>query len=406
MIRGGKFLITIACAATAYGFTAYGPQIPPSVSKEELQEQIRRNQEEIRITTELLEKTQKDRSASESQLKMIRTQLGNRRKMLSSLEKQMAMIGDDISKKNKDVSRLTSQVRTLQKDYAAMVYAAYKNYKLNNFVLFLFASDDFNTATRRMDFMKRYNRLRQQKAADVRQLSDSLRREVSQLDEARTELDATRRTHNAELTSLGKDESQYKKSVSQLSAEQTKLRKTVQEKQAQIDKAQKQLQEIIAAEVRRARQANVSDADQLLLTELSGRFDQNRGLLPFPLKGGVVIDRFGEHAHQFVQNTRVKNPGINIAGTAGAAVNCVFDGKVAEIVSIPTYNRCIIVRHGSYLTVYANLVSVSVKKGDAVSTGQMLGRIDNSRDTDSNFLHFEIHRETENLDPEEWLRRM
>lgn len=402
-MRAIRLLIAVVCIAGAFGFAEPAPQTP---TKDELREQIRRNQEEIRITTELLEKTQKDRSASESQLKMIRTQLANRRKMLSTLEKQMAMIGQDITKKNNDVARLKKQVGKLQKDYAEMVYAAYKNYKLNNFVLFLFASDDFNAATRRMDFMRRYNRMRQQKAVSVKRLSDSLRLEVSHLDEARSELDATRRTHTAELTSLGKDESQYKKTVSQLSAEQTKLKKTVKEKQAQIDKAQKQLQEIIAAEVRRARQANISDADQLLLTELSGRFDQNRGLLPFPLKGGVVIDRFGEHAHQFVQNTRVKNPGINIAGTAGAAVNCVFDGKVAEIVSIPTYNRCIIVRHGSYLTVYANLVSVSVKKGDAVSTGQMLGRIDNSRDTDSNFLHFEIHRETENLDPEEWLRRM
>lgn len=402
MMRVVKFLIAAVCIASAYGFTEMNSQSP---TQEELREQIRRNQEEIRITTELLEKTQKDRSASESQLKIIRTQLANRRKMLSTLEKQMAMIGQDISKKNNDVARLKKQVGKLQKDYAEMVYAAYKNYKLNNFVLFLFASEDFNTATRRMDFMKRYNQMRQQKATSVKRLSDSLRQEVSHLDEARSELDATRNTYSTELSSLGKDESQYKKTVAQLSAEQTKLKKTVKEKQAQIDRAQKQLQEIIAAEVRRARQANISDADQQLLAELSGRFDQNKGRLPFPLKGGVVIDRFGEHAHQLVQNTRVKNPGINIAGVAGAAVNCVFEGKVAEIVSIPTYNRCIIVRHGNYLTVYANMVSISVKKGDTVSAGQMLGRIDSNSDTDANFLHFEIHRETETLDPEQWLRR-
>lgn len=404
-MRGLKYwllALTLAVSAPLFAQEQAGDTNP---EMEELRRQIKQYEEEIRISTELLNKTQKDRTASESQLKIIRTQLSNRRKMVASLEKQVGMIEQDITAKNKDIDRLNVGLAKLRKDYAAMVYAAYKNYKLNNFILFLFSADDFNMASRRADFMRRYNHARADKAGEIAHLSDSIRGEVSKLDQTRSEMDRTRSTHSKEVVSLGKDETQYKNTVSKLTTEQKKLQQQVKEKQALIDKAQKKIQELVAAEVRRSQGATISDADQRALAELSGRFDENKGRLPYPVTGGVIIDRFGEHAHQLVSTTRVNNPGVNIAGAGGAAVNCVFEGKVMEIVSIPAYNRCVLVRHGAYITVYANLVSVSVRKGDGLKAGQTIGRIANSANDDENFLHFEIHRETETLNPEQWLRR-
>lgn len=406
MTRALKYLLAVLCLAGSVAVHAQGQADPPVTSEmEDLRRQISRYEEEIRISTELLNKTQKDRTASESQLKIIRGQLSNRRKMVSSLEKKVGMIEGDIKSKNRDINHLNAEMTALRKDYAAMVYAAYKNYKLNNFILFLFSADDFNAGSRRADFMRRYNRARQEKAGEITRLSDSIRGEVSKLDATRAEMDRTRQTHSKEVISLGKDETQYRNTVSKLTTEQQKLQKQVKEKQVLIDKAQRKIQELVAAEVRRSQGATVTDADLRAIAELSGRFDENLGRLPYPITGGVIIDRFGEHAHQLVSSTRVNNPGVNIAGTGGAAVNCVFEGKVMEVVSIPSYNLCVLVRHGNYITVYANIASVSVRKGDSVKAGQALGRIANSVNDDDNFLHFEIHRETENLNPEQWLRR-
>ncbi len=398
-----KYLPAVLCLAFAVAVHAQDP--PVTSEMEELRRRISLYEEEIRISTELLDKTQKDRTVSESQLKIIREQLSNRRKMVSSLEKQVEMIEGDIKSKNRDIDRLNAQMDALRKDYAAMVYAAWKNYKLNNFILFLFSADDFNAGARRADFMRRYNRARRDKAVDISHLSDSIRGEVSKLDEARAEMDRTRQTHSREVVSLGKDETQYKNTVSKLTTEQQKLRQQVREKQELIDKAQQKIQDLVAAEVRRSQGVAVTDADLKAIAELSGRFDENRGRLPYPISGGVIIDRFGEHAHQLVSTIRNNNPGVNIAGAGGAAVRCVFEGKVMEVVSIPSYNLCVLVRHGNYITVYANVASVAVRKGESVSAGQTLGRIANNANDNDNFLHFEIHRETETLNPEQWLRR-
>ncbi len=404
MSRMLKYIIGALCLLFAVAAHAQTP--PPETSEmDELRNQISRYEEEIRISTELLEKTQKDRTASESQLKIIREQLTNRRKMVSSLERQVGMIEGDIRSKNRDIDRLNTQMAVLRKDYAEMVYAAYKNYKLNNFLLFLFSASDFNAGARRADFMRRYNRARQDKATDITHLSDSIRSEVSKLDESRTEMDRTRQTHSREVVSLGKDETQYRNTVSKLTTEQKKIQQQVREKQELIDRAQQKIQELVAAEVRRSQGAAVTDADLQAIAELSGRFDENRGRLPYPISGGVIIDRFGEHSHQLVPNLRTENDGVNIAGPGGSAVKCVFEGRVVEIFSIRAYNLCVLVRHGNYITVYANVASVSVRKGDSVRAGQTIGRIADSANDDDNFLHFEIHRETDILNPEQWLRR-
>ncbi len=376
---------------------------------ERLRKQIAQYEAEIKACNDLIAKAKKDQNTSESQLKVVREQLSQRRAMVASLGEQLKAIEADIVGRRGDITRLNSDLESLKKDYAAMVYDAWKNYRHNDFLLFLFSSKDFNAVARRVDFMRRYNNARQEKAGHLASVSDTIRAEVSKLDSARLELDNTRLTHTREATALAGDEKQFTSQVQKLTADQKDLQKQISEKQALRKKAQARIDQIVAAEVKRASEATMSEADMRALAALSGRFDDNRGSLPYPITGGVIIDRFGEHAHQLASSARVNNPGVNIAGGGGAAVKCVFEGTVAEIVSIPGFNRCILVRHGSYITVYANLVSTSVRKGGRVDAGQTLGRIDNAADADNNFLHFEIHHEesgqTVPLNPELWLRR-
>lgn len=92
-----------------------------------------------------------------------------------------------------------------------MVYSAYKNYKLNSFLVFLFSSKDFNDATRRIAYMRRYNRMREQKAARIDSTAASLGREVTDLQNKKSELDKVYQSRNRELASLGKDETQNNK---------------------------------------------------------------------------------------------------------------------------------------------------------------------------------------------------
>lgn len=376
---------------------------PPTI--ESLQAEIKKAEEEIRVSNELLEKNRKDQKLSQSELKIVRNKINNRKNIISKLENQIAIINSDIESRNSNIGKLNKELETLKKEYAQMIYESYKNYKLNNFLVFLFASRDFNDATRRIEYMRRYNTMREEKAAEITALSQRITNEIVELDTKREELNSTRTTRSDEITKLSKDENQYQKSVNTLKANEKKLASTVKQKQQQINKAQQQIQKIIAEEAKKNQNVKRTAAEQEQFVALSGRFEDNKGKLPYPVSGGVVIDQYGTHPHPTQKGITVNNKGINIAAAAGAEVRCVFEGVVTRIFFFQGLNNNIMVRHGDYITVYSNLETVGVKTGDKVAINQRLGTISSGSDSDDHMVHFEIWKETTNLNPSQWLRR-
>ena len=374
-------------------------------SLDALRDEIRRAEEEIRATNELLAKTKKDKQVTQNQLKLIQNRIRNRKQIIANLEKQTQVINGDIGTKNDTVHAMQNELTQLRKEYADMVYAAYKNYKLNNFLVFLFASKDFNDATRRISYMRRYNRMRQQKAEQIKSVADSLHVQIGELENRKAELTKIRDTRTQEVSSLGKDEKQYQSSLSEINTKSGKLSSEIRKKQSQINKLQQRIQAIIAEEARKNRATPKSAAQEEYIANLSGRFDQNKGLLPYPVRGGVIVDRYGVHPHATQKGLMVNNKGVNIASGSGAEVRAVFEGDITQIVFVQGLNNTVIIRHGNYLTTYSNLASVNVKTGDKVTLNQVIGRLSNSDDSDDCVLHFEIWKETENLNPEQWLRR-
>ena len=374
-------------------------------SLDALRDEIRRAEEEIRATNELLAKTKKDKQVTQNQLKLIQNRIRNRKQIIANLEKQTQVINGDIGTKNDTVHAMQNELTQLRKEYADMVYAAYKNYKLNNFLVFLFASKDFNDATRRISYMRRYNRMRQQKAEQIKSVADSLHVQIGELENRKAELTKVRDTRTQEVSSLGKDEKQYQSSLSEINTKSGKLSSEIRKKQSQINKLQQRIQAIIAEEARKNRATPKSAAQEEYIANLSGRFDQNKGLLPYPVRGGVIVDRYGVHPHATQKGLMVNNKGVNIASGSGAEVRAVFEGDITQIVFVQGLNNTVIIRHGNYLTTYSKLASVNVKTGDKVTLNQVIGRLSNSDDSDDCVLHFEIWKETENLNPEQWLRR-
>ena len=374
-------------------------------SLDALRDEIRRAEEEIRATNELLAKTKKDKQVTQNQLKLIQNRIRNRKQIIANLEKQTQVINGDIGTKNDTVHAMQNELTQLRKEYADMVYAAYKNYKLNNFLVFLFASKDFNDATRRISYMRRYNRMRQQKAEQIKSVADSLHVQIGELENRKAELTKVRDTRTQEVSSLGKDEKQYQSSLSEINTKSGKLSSEIRKKQSQINKLQQRIQAIIAEEARKNRATPKSAAQEEYIANLSGRFDQNKGLLPYPVRGGVIVDRYGVHPHATQKGLMVNNKGVNIASGSGAEVRAVFEGDITQIVFVQGLNNTVIIRHGNYLTTYSNLASVNVKTGDKVTLNQVIGCLSNSDDSDDCVLHFEIWKETENLNPEQWLRR-
>ena len=140
----------------------------------------------------------------------------------------------------------------------------------------------------------------------------------------------------------------------------------------------------------------VSTEDQ----RISGSFESNKGRLPMPITGPYrIVSHFGQYNVEGLKNVTLDNKGINIKGQPGAQARSIFDGEVSAVFGIGGIMG-VMIRHGSYISVYCNLSSVSVRKGQKVSTRQALGTIGSE-----NILQFQLRKQVAKLNPESWLGR-
>ena len=135
---------------------------------------------------------------------------------------------------------------------------------------------------------------------------------------------------------------------------------------------------------------------------MAKKIEPNKGKLPWPADGPVV-DHFGQRYHPVYTNLKLPfNNGVTVALPAGTEIKAVFDGVVKQIVVMPGYNKCVLVQHGNYFSFYCKLGTVSVKAGDKVKTGQVVGTVDTIGGETQ--LHFQIWSGRTPQNPETWLR--
>ena len=140
---------------------------------------------------------------------------------------------------------------------------------------------------------------------------------------------------------------------------------------------------------------------------LASSFAQNKGRLPAPIRGSYSILRtFGVHQHSEHNRVQVNSSGVDFGVNGDSRAYAVFSGVVSRVFVIPGYGTAVILRHGNYLTVYANLSSVAVSTGSRVSTGQSIGSVGASSDGSSGrLLHFQLWHERTKLNPLAWIKR-
>lgn len=189
-----------------------------------------------------------------------------------------------------------------------------------------------------------------------------------------------------------KDEAARKKA--EQAAREAEADRIAAERKARVE-AERNDREVAKA-TKKAKAATEMDSSD---RKLSGSFERNKGRLPMPLAGSCkIVSHFGQYTVPGLNNVRLDNKGINIQGQTGAGVRSVFDGEVSAVFNFDG-SMIVMVRHGNYISVYCNLASVSVSRGQKVSTGQTLGTL--GRD---NILQFQLRRGTAKLNPESWLR--
>jgi len=268
--------------------------------------------------------------------------------------------------------------------------------------MYILASNNVEQGYRRWSYIKNYSQAIKDMAGDIRNSSEKITTERETLAKIKANSLNVQAKKQLEFKKLSQEEMSAKRAITQLTKKEKEVKQQLDEKRKEIERLNKEIERILAAAVKEKKRPDYKEsvADRAL----SDKFENNRGRLPWPVKRGVVIEQVGQHYHPVFKNIKLPfNNGVNIATDANADVLCVFDGVVKQMLVMPGYNQCILIQHGNFFTFYTKLDKISVKSGDKVSTGQVLGSLIES--DGNSVIHFQLWKGTEKQDPEQWISR-
>ncbi|MBO4820374.1 MAG: peptidoglycan DD-metalloendopeptidase family protein [Prevotella sp.] len=217
--------------------------------------------------------------------------------------------------------------------------------------------------------------------------------------EAKAKREAEKQARAAAEEARAAEEAARKAAAEQQKAEQAareaEAARVAAERKAAAD-AQRREREAAAA----AREETKAETMSVVDRQISGSFENNRGRLPMPVTGSYkIVSHFGQYNVEGLSNVQLDNKGINIQCQPGASARSIFDGEVAAVASVAG-QLVVMVRHGDFISVYCNLKNVVVRKGQQVTTRQVLGTVGQD-----NILQFQLRRDIQKLNPEVWLGR-
>jgi len=389
------------------------------------------------------------------QIDALNTQIQLREEKISTINSEIRLLEREIRTKSDTVHSLQGQLNVLKRDYVAMLRFAYKNQNAHNKLMFIFASESFNQAYKRLKYLQQFSEQIKRQTYKISGTKKLLKGKISELDEDRRSKSSLLQSEEAEKVTLSKeknneaeqlekfnkDEKQIKQQVDARKKELVRLNRAISDAIAkELEAERKRLKEeaaklaaVKAEKARLAEKARIAEAKKNVDTKkttssktalpvkeispkespvivsspistanvkLSADFSNNHGRLPWPATGSIV-SKFGMNKYGTVL---LQNNGIDIRTGGGAAVASVFSGEVRRVLSdISGY--ILLIKHGNYFSVYSNLRSVNVSAGQSVSAGQVVGAVKTNIDDGISQLHFEIWKGTKPTNPEDWLRR-
>ncbi len=321
------------------------------------------------------------------------------RRLIQKLHEEEQSLQQDIDSTRASIADLSGQVSFLKKQYAEYVTAAYSRGQSYDLELLL-ASSSVNQLLIRSEYLKRFS---DQRKRDLDKIVDQ-RSEVQQQNlRLQTQLGQQRQLINEKTAEENKLASRMKKRKSML-ATIRKDKKAIKQEMDRKLQAAKDLEQLISTLIEQERQKKDSRERGGAPAKpglSASTFENHRGRLRWPVAGGRIVARFGAHENP-VLHTVTQNPGIDIAVDAGTTVTCIADGEVSAIWWLPSFGNLVIVNHkNGYRSVYAHLAEISVSDGAKVAEGQAIGK--SGEALSGPLLHFEIWKDREKLDPEQWL---
>lgn len=411
--------------------------------KKEIQKGLKKKQTELSTTQKHVEAKMRD-------ISMLTNQLENRQRYIDDMERQIKGVDQKISSQEQKIEQNERELERKKQDYIKALRFARLNKSVNSPLLFVLSTKSVTQMYRRSRYAREYANYERTLAEQIVEKQNELLAGKNELLKVKGEKHRLVSECEAQRAQLQRLQDEEKRNVAGLQKRQKALSKEVETQKQQLMALDRKIDQMIAWEVEQARRRAEQEAkrreearrkkemeearkknnkkvvqkskskskrpsattsssapDQWLTPQdraLNGSFEKNKGRLPVPITGSYMIgSRFGMYNVPGLKNVRLDNKGTNYIGKPGARARAIFDGEVSAVFQFGG-TKNVLVRHGSYISVYCNLSSVIVTKGQKVRARDILGSVENDGSGNC-VLHFQLRKETVKLNPEAWIGR-
>lgn len=430
--------------------------------KTTMQQQRDKLKQEIDETQRLLNETQKTAKVNIGQLALINKKVNLQERVVDNIHKEIRNLTDDIYLTQLEINRMNRVLDTLKEEYAKSMVYAYKNRGNYSFLNFIFASESFNDAIKRIAYLKSYRNYREVQADNIIKTQALLEDKIVSLDQSKKRKSVVLDEEGKEMNKLEKQKDEKAAIVNDLRGKTKELNAVISAKRREDVKLKNAIAAVIKREIELAkaeaarkekerlealkREKEKADAlakanaaanaaagkantpaappaaakpepkeepkkfappsnSVLVTTEaeatLNAKFANNKGKLPWPVNGYILYN-FGNNT--LPGGVVYYNGGVTLAAKIGEPVKAVFEGEITAVSFIEDH-QAVYIKHGQYFTVYSNLDGVTVKRGDRVQTGQVIGRAAENDEGEGGRVEFLLLKESDYQNPQSWLNK-
>ena len=422
-----KIVVSIGFLFLLVGFTF-------AQSSLELKKQRERIDAEIADLQKIILAKTREKLMSQNEVAALSRQLNLREDKISTINAELRVLNNQIAKNNKAIEALKAELEKMRKDYEKMILFAFRNKNAYNKMMFIFASKDFNQGFKRIKYLQQFNDARKLKAGEIENAQKEIELKIAQLEQDKRTQNNLLKEQQAERAVIAKDRATHAKELNQLASQERSYKGQLTKKQQEIKRLDAAIKNAVRREIEAARLAEearvrrlaeaeakktgktVAEAEKTVekktgsavlnatpeATKLSADFKANRGGLPWPVSQGNIVSRFGMSTQQ--KDVRVFNDFITIHTTDNAPTKSIFSGTVTVAIMMGG-TGAVAIQHGEFFTVYSNLKSISVKKGQTVNVGQVVGIAGENSDLGFSTIDLTIYQGQNALNPEIWISK-
>lgn len=397
-------------------------QQPDQKKLEQKRQALKDEIKKIRI---YIDNTSKKETSLSTQVQDLNHKIITRQNLINTIDSEIDNLTNEIQKNTKKINSFQDELEKLKADYADMIYKSYKSRNADNQILFLLSSETFYQGYLRFQYLKQYSQYRKKQGELIVEKAEKLRVLNDSLIAKKVLKENLMEDKVNEQTQMESEKAKQQELIKKYQKEKKEYYTQIKKKQAEEQELTNQIENIIKAEIKKSTEKSVvkttnttkttskttattSKSNEFALApeakELSNQFSANKGKLPWPVEKGVVTVRFGKQPDPMDPNLTIESSGVRIATAENQKARAIFDGTVMAIQKNPQNGiLSVLVQHGNYISVYANLRNIAVKKGDKVKTKQTVGTIHTDQINGKTILKFQIWQNDQKMDPALWI---